>query len=404
MKQFHDHVKKIQKIITSVCNGAEDSEINKQQCKRLANMYKEINAFVKQLEVMVVKQLEVMVEDHAVHPTLSSLLASLEELIFLLEKGKVLVLQYAEAQWFDFLVTRGENQEAFKEIHLLLKAYITTLCKDLLTSSQISTETVHLPSDFDFKEDAIQDREQMLIKLKMLQDNVLIAITKLKGPQSVDKLPSNLQIARGQIKLGKIIGKGSYGEVSEATWLGCKLVVKAIRSTGDTTKLREEILILSKLRHPHVVQLVGYCEAKGNSMILMERMCGDLRTLIDKKGRDGTPPFPQHEALDIISQIAAGMAYLHDQGVFHGDLKASNVLVSRAYGPIEVKISDFGVSQCQQLTRDCETCQHKHGDVCPSCNPSVYTSAFYGKVGTTPWMAPEVMCRIQVSTCIKSNN
>jgi len=54
---------------------------------------------------------------------------------------------------------------------------------------------VHLPSDLDFKEDAIQDREQMLIKLKMLEDNVLIAIKKLKRPQSVDKLPSNLQIA-----------------------------------------------------------------------------------------------------------------------------------------------------------------------------------------------------------------
>ncbi len=351
-------------------------------------MYTEINAFVKQLEVMV--------EDHAVHPTLSSLLASLEELILLLEKGEVLVLQYAEAQWFDFLVTRGENQEAFKEIHLLLKGYITTLCKDLLTSSQVSTETVHLPSDFDFKEDAIQDREQMLIKLKMHQANVLIAIKKLKGPQSVDK-PSNLQIARGQIKLDKSIGKGSYGEVFEATWLGCKLVVKVIRSTGDTTKLWEEILILSKLRHPHVVQFLGYCEAKGKSMILMERMCGDLRTLIDKKGRDDTPPFPQLVALDIISQIAAGMAYLHDRGVFHGDLKASNVLVSRAYGPIEVKISDFGVSQCLQLTRDCETCLQKHGDVCPLCNPSVYTSAFSGKVGTTGWMAPEVLRHIQVS-------
>ncbi len=81
MEQFHDHVKTVQTITTSVCNGAEDSEINKQQCKQLANMYKEINAFVKQLEVMV--------EDHAVHPTLSSLLASLEELIFLLKKGEV---------------------------------------------------------------------------------------------------------------------------------------------------------------------------------------------------------------------------------------------------------------------------------------------------------------------------
>jgi serine/threonine protein kinase len=90
-----------------------------------------------------------------------------------------------------------------------------------------------------------------------------------KSSQSVDK-PSNLQIAQGQIKLHKSIGKGSYGEVHEATWLGCKLVVKVIKSTGDSTKLWEEILILSKLRHPHVVQFVGYCEVKGKSMILME--------------------------------------------------------------------------------------------------------------------------------------
>jgi serine/threonine protein kinase len=116
---------------------------------------------------------------------------------------------------------------------------------------------------------------------------------------------------------------------------------------------------------------------KGKSMILMEWMCGDLRTLIDKKCQDGTPPFPQLVALDVISQIAVGMAYLHDRGVFHGDLKASNVLVSRDCGPIEVKISDFGVSQCLQLTRDCEACLHKHGDVCPSCNLSVYIIHWY---------------------------
>ncbi len=100
METIHD-------IIATVCRGAEDSVINKQQCKRLANMYEEINAFVKQLVVLVV--------DPAVHPACLSLIASLEELICLLEKGKVLVLQYAGAQWFDLLVTRGENQEAFKD-------------------------------------------------------------------------------------------------------------------------------------------------------------------------------------------------------------------------------------------------------------------------------------------------
>jgi len=43
------------------------------------------------------------------------------------------------------------------------------------------------------------------------------------------------------------------------------------------------------------------------------------------------------------------MAYLHDEGIFHGDLKASNVLVNHRDGHIDAKITDFGVSQKIQL-------------------------------------------------------
>ncbi|CAM6073644.1 unnamed protein product [Sphagnum tenellum] len=79
------------------------------------------------------------------------------------------------------------------------------------------------------------------------------------------------------------------------------------------------------------------------------------------------------------------MAYLHKQGVFHGDLKASNVLVNHRGGHIEAKIADFGVSQIVQLTNRFHTSKHSDS------GSSVYSdSSFSGIVGTTGWRAPEV--------------
>jgi len=123
----------------------------------------------------------------------------------------------------------------------------------------------------------------------------------------------------------------------------------------------------------------------------MELMDGDLRHLIKDqvKSTPQAPPFPPEVAIDIISQIAAGMAYLHKQGVFHGDLKASNVLVNHRGGHIEAKIADFGVSQTVQLTKRFDTSKHTDGDI--ASGSSVYSNlSFTGVVGTTGWRAPEV--------------
>jgi serine/threonine protein kinase len=132
-------------------------------------------------------------------------------------------------------------------------------------------------------------------------------------------------------------------------------------------------------------------------MILMELMEGDLFHLIKDRvnSTPQTPPFPPEVAIDIISQIAAGMAYLHKQGVFHGDLKASNVLVNHRGGYIEAKIADFGVSQTIHLTKRFVTSRQSDGDI--ASGSSVYSnSSFSGIVGTTGWRAPEVS-HIQVS-------
>ncbi|KAH8955083.1 hypothetical protein BDL97_08G116300 [Sphagnum fallax] len=381
MEQFRDRVKEVAIIVTAVREGATVSMINGKQCESLASVYDGIDGYLKRLEKMDVAN-DVR------------LLPLLDEIIRVLERGKVLVLQYGSAQWFELAVTRGDNREAFKEIHLLLETNMKTLQNHISQGSRdlyLSRNLWNYISDAKQKMRGIakDDHDKILETLQMFHKNLPTAIAKLKGTQMFD-LPINMQIDLREVKCGKKIGKGAYGLVREACWLGCNFAVKIIR-TKDIHALKKEVEILAKLSHPRIVQLVGFSEGYPTSMILMELMDGDLRHLIKDrvKSTPQAPPFPPEVAMDIISQIAAGMAYLHKQGVFHGDLKASNVLVNHRGGHIEAKIADFGVSQTVQLPKRSDTSKHNHGDI--ASGSSVYSnSSFSGIVGTTGWRAPEV--------------
>jgi hypothetical protein len=380
MEQFRDRVKEVAIIVTAVRDGAEVSMINGKQCESLASVYDGIDGYLKRLG-----------KTDAANDV--RLLPLLDEIIRVLERGKVLVLQYGSAQWFELAVTRGDNREAFKEIHLLLETNIKTLQNHISQASPdlyVPSNMSHYISDAKQRMEAIaeDDHDKILETLQMFYENLPTAIAKLKGTQMYN-LPINMQIGWLEVKQGKIIGKGAYGLVREACWLGCNFAAKIIE-TEDFDALRKEVGILAKLSHPHIVQLVGFSRGYTTSMILMELMDGDLHHLIKDRveSTPQAPPFPPEVAIDIISQIAAGMAYLHKQGVFHGDLKASNVLVKHRGGRIEAKIADFGLSQTVQLTK-------YDGD--SGSSSSVYSNlSFTGVVGTTGWRAPEVS-HIQVS-------
>lgn len=173
------------------------------------------------------------------------LLPLLGEIMRILERGKDLVLQYSSAQWFELAVTWGDNQEAFNEIHLSLETDIETLQKKILLNST----HLQLPSwshdptleAINRESDATADHDKMLEILAELQKNLPMAIAKLKGTVSWgNDLPLNMQVDRREIMLGKQIGKGAYGLVHEASWLGCKFAVKIIEAS-NTIALQHEV-------------------------------------------------------------------------------------------------------------------------------------------------------------------
>ena len=145
---------------------------------------------------------------------------------------------------------------------------------------------------------------------------------------------------------------GTFGEVCSARHRETGLIValKKIRMDNEKegfpiTAVRE-IVLLSRLEHPNVVKLVEICTAppqpgnayKGSVFLVLEYLDHDLAGIADKPGVRLHPS----QIKCVAQQVLRGLAYCHERGVLHRDLKASNVLLDN-FGA--VKLADFGLAR-----------------------------------------------------------
>ncbi|KAG0604486.1 hypothetical protein M758_10G175700 [Ceratodon purpureus] len=194
-------------------------------------------------------------------------------------------------------------------------------------------------------------------------------IAKSKNLERQLSLPYYLQIPKSDLEIISLLGKGGFAKVYEAKWQGSKCAVKEFKGAANILELQKEVQILMTLRHPNIVELLGF--SADPCAIVMELMTCHLPKLYKRRmrrsGHQGHP-FTYAIILKIITQIASGMAHLHNSNILHRDLKGANVLVHDHGNDIEVKIADFGVSQ--------HTC---------GVSDNYYT-------GTGFWRSPELLC------------
>eukprot|EP00179_Madagascaria_erythrocladioides_P006021 CAMPEP_0198317226 /NCGR_PEP_ID=MMETSP1450-20131203/6777_1 /TAXON_ID=753684 ORGANISM="Madagascaria erythrocladiodes, Strain CCMP3234" /NCGR_SAMPLE_ID=MMETSP1450 /ASSEMBLY_ACC=CAM_ASM_001115 /LENGTH=396 /DNA_ID=CAMNT_0044020415 /DNA_START=190 /DNA_END=1380 /DNA_ORIENTATION=+ len=147
-------------------------------------------------------------------------------------------------------------------------------------------------------------------------------------------------------EIGDVIGVGAYGKVFQGTDRICKekraikVLKKNFNDQRNMNYLRREVRILLAIDNPNVIRTFDIFDSPDRLYFVMEFLPGgELFDIIANENH-----FAEPKARDVMGQILNGVAHLHSHNIVHRDIKPENILSTRASFPLEVKLTDFGLS------------------------------------------------------------
>ncbi|HEY3254747.1 MAG TPA: serine/threonine-protein kinase [Polyangiaceae bacterium] len=169
-------------------------------------------------------------------------------------------------------------------------------------------------------------------------------------PFSVDPHPLVGTVLRGTYEVRSVVDRGGMGIVFEAEQvrLRRKVAIKILpihlaQERKALLRFQREAELVSLLQHPHVVQIVDFdTTEQGEPYIVMEFLTGESLEL--RLARQ--PVLPLALAVRVATQVASGLAAVHEALIVHRDLKPANIFLSEipAEG-IHIKLLDFGIGK-----------------------------------------------------------
>ncbi|CAH2316945.1 discoidin domain-containing receptor 2-like isoform X1 [Pelobates cultripes] len=211
--------------------------------------------------------------------------------------------------------------------------------------------------------------ETDIVNLQGVTGNNMYAVPALTVDSLTKKDISVGEFPRNQLRLKEKLGEGQFGEVHLCEVEGlldflemsssefCNqpdlVAVKMLRPNVTKTARNDflkEIKIISRLKHPNIIRLLGVCVRDDPLCMITEYMeNGDLNQFLSQREirsqfttANNIPSVSVQNLLYMSTQISSGMKYLASLNFVHRDLATRNCLVGNSY---TIKIADFGMSR-----------------------------------------------------------
>ena len=172
-------------------------------------------------------------------------------------------------------------------------------------------------------------------------------------------------------------GGMSHVFVAEETALRRKVVVKVlpqeVAATVNADRFKREIMVAARLQHPHIVPVLTTGETHGVPYYTMPFVEGEsIRAILARTG----VALSITEVIGILRDVAKALAYAHDHGIVHRDIKPDNVLMSGG----SATVTDFGIAKAIAASRTDPGSGEQHQPTLTQIGTSI---------GTPAYMAPE---------------
>lgn len=153
------------------------------------------------------------------------------------------------------------------------------------------------------------------------------------------------ELIAGRYELQELAGSGGMSSVYRAydRLLERPVAIKVLHEQYSkdpeyVERFRREAQAIARLSHPNIVTVIDRGEHEGRQYIVFEHVAGEnLKEAVQRLG-----PLPVGRALALAHQAARGLAFAHQHGVVHRDVKPHNVLID-AEGT--AKVTDFGIAR-----------------------------------------------------------
>ena len=153
------------------------------------------------------------------------------------------------------------------------------------------------------------------------------------------------ELIAGRYELEELVGSGGMSGVYRAhdRLLERKVALKIlhqrlVEDREHVERFRREARAVAQLAHPNIVTVIDRGEDDGRQFIVFEYIEGEnLKQIVERRG-----PLPIDEVLELGIAVASGLAFAHERGVVHRDVKPQNVLLN---GDGRAKVTDFGIAR-----------------------------------------------------------